>query len=268
MDLKIGIDSTLGFSIRRGMVRLRLQRTKSLSADEVRSPTAPVIQKHSMKISKRLLREAIAFHHRSLLPDLLYTQTVRSFLNQSMSAEEYLGAERGFNRFLYDYGVGRTIAAGKDKKIQLLEALRGYSFPLKNIPIEIEAFALQLQQAALSSNAPNGSKTLPLSFTSKMLFVMRPDTVMPYDSFARNSLSVYAGKPVKTLESYYQYAGEFRDIIEKTISAELKTLHQGMQPEAKKLCKLLLLQPDEHLLWRITDKYLWKMDEVRRSLIA
>jgi hypothetical protein len=219
-----------------------------------------------VKINKKLLREAIAFHHRSLLPDLLYTQTVRLFLTQAISAQEYLEAEKGFNRFLYDYGVGRTIAAGAEKKIQLLEALRHYSFPLKNIPAEIEAFASGLQQAALSSNAPNGSKTLPLSFTSKLLFIMHPDTVMPYDSFARNSLSVFAGKPVKTLESYYKHAGEFKQLMGKKIEADMKALHKEMQPAEKKLCKVLALDPDEHLVWRITDKYLWKMDDLKRRV--
>lgn len=218
-----------------------------------------------MKISKRLLREAIAFHHRSLLPDLQYTQTVRSFLKQSITAQEYLEADKGFNRFLYDYGVGRTIAAGLDKKIEVLKALQRYSFPLEHIPSEIETFASQLQQAALSSNGPKGIKTLPLSFTSKLLFIMHPDTVMPYDSFARNSLGVFAGKPIKTLEAYYQHAGEFKHVIEKAIASDMKLFYQNMQTEEKKLCKELQLRGDEHIVWRITDKYLWVMDDVRRK---
>jgi hypothetical protein len=220
-----------------------------------------------MKISKRLLRVAIAFHQRSLLPDLLYTQTVRSFLKKAISAQEYLEAEKGFNRFLYDYGVGRTIAAGVEKKIELLETLQRFDFPLKHIPGEIERFALQLQQAALSSNGPKGIKTLPLSFTSKLLFIMHPDTVMPYDSFARNSLGVFAGKLIKTLEAYYLYAGEFKHVIEKAISPEIKSLHKNMQREEKKLCKELDLLADQHLLWRVTDKYLWVMDDVKRKTV-
>ncbi|MEP6645779.1 MAG: hypothetical protein ABJC12_01715, partial [Saprospiraceae bacterium] len=158
----------------------------------------------------------------------------------------------------------RTLQAGDLPKIKILDLIRVFPFGTSQID-DIPGLANKIQQMGLSSNSSNGSPGLPQSFCSKFLYVMKPDTLIPYDSYVLRSLQKRTGQSLKTLEMYYSTADQFRQQYFHEKSEEVKKIRLKTDPEFRKHLASLNMEVEKVLSWKLTDKYLWCEEYVRRS---
>lgn len=165
-------------------------------------------------------------------------------------------SEFGFKKFLYVYGIGRTIGAGDECKMKILDMIR--TFPFKKSHIEnITVLAELLRDQGLSSNAAKGNYGLPRSFCSKLLYVYKPDEIIPFDSYVLKSLVRHTGKPVKELQKYYDLADDFRQNYFPEHGAEVRRLRKKHDVQHLVQMKTLRINPDKLFSWKLSDKYLW-----------
>ena len=209
-----------------------------------------------MKINTQILKLARKELDRHFLIDLAFTEELHRFMNNAISIEEFLHSPYGFKKFIADYGVVRTLKAGDEAKAQIVATIKDFSFSSSHIET-IVSLALALKQQELSSKSAAGGCGLPRSFVSKLLYVYKPDEIIPFDSYVGKSLEIRTGRSLKELHPYYQEAENFRQKYFPESGAEIKRLrekyHTHLQPAAKKF----KLNPDKLLSWKITDKYLW-----------
>ena len=211
----------------------------------------------------KILKLALHELGQHLLPDLHYTIAFHSFLKKEINPKDYLSSEFGFKRFLYVYGIGRTIGAGDECKLKILSLLRNYPFDDHYIDT-VTSLAEKIQKRGLSSNAAKGGYGLPRSFCSKLLYVYKPDEIIPFDSYVLKSLETNSGQKIKSIEQYYDMANEFRLIHFSENSAAVKSLREKYDEQHLSMMSSLQLDPDKLYSWKLTDKYLWCEAFMRR----
>lgn len=217
-----------------------------------------------MKLKPKILKIALQEVDHHLVTDLRYTQELHRFIKGSIDAEIYLASEFGFKKFLNDYGVGRTLQAGDIAKSKILNLIKTFSFGKSHIE-EIGLLARKIQQEGLSSHSGKGSHGLPQSFCSKFLYVLKPDQLIPYDSYVLKSLQLTTGHPLKSLEQYYEHADQFRRTHFPEKGPEVKKIRDKSDPDFRKQLTSLKINCDKVLSWKLTDKYLWCEHEERRK---
>jgi hypothetical protein len=217
-----------------------------------------------MKLNSQILKLARreADHH--LISDFHYTMEVHRFLQDVIDVDTYLSSNFGFKKFLYDYGVSRTLKAGDIPKKEILKLIRAFQFG-KSHTKEIAILANTIQQAGLSSQSGKTGPGLPQSFCSKFLYVIKPDKLIPYDSYVLKSLQLRTGHLLKSLDLYYKHANNFRMQYFSEASDEIVKLKQKSDPHLLKQISKLKINPDKLLSWKLTDKYLWCEEFVRKS---
>lgn len=215
------------------------------------------------KLNAKILRYALQELDQHLLPDLLYTSELRRFLKREIKPKHFLDSEYGFKRFLYVYGISRTIGAGDECKLKILSLIRKYPFDDHYIAT-VTSLAEKIQKQSLSSNAAKGGYSLPRSFCSKLLYVYKPDEIIPFDSYVLQSLEIYYRQKIKSIQQYYQLADEFRNSHFSENSDAIKNLHEKY--DALHLDKMTSLEvnPGKLYSWKLTDKYLWCEAELRK----
>jgi hypothetical protein len=219
----------------------------------------------SIKPDPHVLRLARLQAEHHLLPDLLYATALHRFRNDSITLKEYLDGSYGFKNFLTAYGVGRTLMAGDAAKIRILKIIRDFQFGTSHTG-SITALAAQLQTKKLSSRTGAGSHGLPRSFASKLLYVYRPDEIIPYDSYVLKSLEIHVCQKLKTLDHYYLQADAFRIQFFPEHGKEVLKLSQKLDKQLHSKIEELQLHTKKLLSWKLTDKYLWCAHEMRRTL--
>ncbi|MBK9983272.1 MAG: hypothetical protein IPP15_12865 [Saprospiraceae bacterium] len=162
-----------------------------------------------MKLDRQILKLAHHEAHHHLMSDLNYTMELHRFMKDVIDLDTYLSSDFGFKKFLNDYGVGRTLKAGDDPKLKILSLIKDFQFGKSHVQ-EIAILATKIQQQGLSSQSGKGGPGLPQSFCSKFLYVLKPDQLIPYDSYVLKSLQLTYGLPLKTLDEYYEKADHFR----------------------------------------------------------
>lgn len=217
-----------------------------------------------MKLNASVFRLALQELDNHLYPDLQFTIAFRHFMKHKVDAETYLASEFGFKKFILVYGIGRTLGAGDECKLNILKAVRTFPFGKSHIE-NISSLAATIRQQGLSSNVGKGGFGLPRSFCSKLLYVYKPDEIIPYDSYVLKSLTRHTGKPVKDLQQYYDLANEFRLTYFPENGTEVLTLRKKHDDQHLSKMKTLRINPDKLLSWKLADKYLWCEDEVRRK---
>lgn len=201
-------------------------------------------------------------HH--LLGDLNFTLQFYRFATNAISAKEYLDTSYGFKKFLYDYRVGRTIQAGDAAKLSILRIIK--RLPANQSPVEtIALLADAIRSKALSTVAVSGKYGLPQSFASKLLSIQKPDEVIPYDSYALKSINTITGSNHKSLLRYYEGVDIFRTEHFPEGSKEIQRIKLKEEKMILELMAQLHLDPEKVLSWKLTDKYLWCMEALRRS---
>ncbi len=216
-----------------------------------------------MKLDSDILRVARQELDHHLLPDLQFTTELRLFMKGEMNAETYLVSEFGFKKFILAYGIGRTLGAGDECKLKILHAVRAFPFAKSHVA-SIASLAETLREQCLSSNAAKGGFGLPRSFCSKLLYVYKPDEIIPYDSYVLKSLVSHSGQSIKDLHQYYDRANEFRFTYFSETGAEVKRLRKKHDALHTSKMKSLHINPDKLFSWKITDKYLWCAEDMRR----
>ncbi len=94
--------------------------------------------------------------------------------------EEYHNIEKvGFSRFLYEFSINRNIKSDLDSRKKIIEILVGGIFNGSNI----DNLAKAIQKKELTVKRKSGNHDLPISLTSKVFFLYRPDNFVPYDSY-------------------------------------------------------------------------------------
>ena len=217
-----------------------------------------------MKLNPRILKFALREAEDHLMPDLHFTMELHRFLKDIIDSDTYLSSEFGFKKFLSDYSVGRTIKAGDLPKMQILTIIKDFQFGKSPVQ-KIELFANTIQQNGLSSNSGKGGPGLPLSFSSKFLYVLKPDQLIPYDSYVLKSLQLRTGLPLKTLDHYYEHANQFRLNYFPETGKEVILLKQKSDPQFRSQISKLKINVDKLLSCKLTDKYLWCEHFLRRS---
>ena len=219
-----------------------------------------------MKLHPHILRLARQEVDQHLADDLRYAVMLHRFLHEGLDKKEYLYAEYGFKQFLNDYGVGRTLHAGDAAKLKILKVIR--EFPFHGSPVEIiMELAHVLQKKKLSSGTAASGPGLPRSFASKLLYVYRPDQVIPFDSYVRKSLEVRTGQKLTDLSDYFHEAEAFRQTHFAEHKSEVQRARRKYESHILPLLSTTVFDPDKMLSWKFTDKYLWCEEYARRNSV-
>lgn len=203
-----------------------------------------------------------ADHH--FVSDLQFAEALHSFLKNNIDIQTYLSSEFGFKKFLIDYGVGRTLKGGDEAKLKILKLLQKFPFE-KNHVTNITSLANAIKKKSLSSNSSSGGPGLPQSFCSKLLYVYRPDEIIPYDSYVLKSLQLRVGHPLKTLDQYYGEANQFRRTYFPETGVEVSKMLDDMDKAVYFRITILGIDPVKLMSWKLTDKYLWCEEYSRRT---
>jgi hypothetical protein len=216
-----------------------------------------------MKLNLQILKLARheADHH--LMSDFNFTMELHRFMKELIDLDTYLFSDFGFKKFLNDYGVSRTLKSGDDAKLKLLSIIKMFQFG-KSHADDITALAYQIQKMGLSSHSGNGGPGFPQSFSSKLLYVLKPDILIPYDSYVLKSLQLKTGLQLKTLNLYYDYADQFRIEFFPESGTEVSTFKKKSDQQLLSGFSRLKIDVDKMLSWKLTDKYLWCEHEIRR----
>ncbi len=198
------------------------------------------------------------------MSDLQFTLELHRFLKDEIDLDTYLTSDSGFKKFLYDYGVGRTLKAGDIPKKAILTLIKNFKFG-KSHAEEILALATKIQQNGLSSHSGKSRPGLPQSFCSKFLYVMKPDKLIPYDSYVLKSLQFRTGHLIKTLDQYYETANHLRLQYFPETGREVIQLKEKSDPQFRAQMIKLKINVDRLLSWKLTDKYLWCEEFDRKS---
>lgn len=217
-----------------------------------------------MKLNRDILKLARSEAEHHLLSDFNFTTEFHQFIQDKVDADYYLSSEFGFKKFLNDYGVGRTIKAGDGAKLKLLSIIKTFQYERSHVH-NIAALAGKIQSGGLSSNPGKGGPGLPQSFCSKLLYVYKPDELIPYDSYVLKSLQLKTGLQVKALDQYYKYANEFRVEYFPENGTEVMKMLDKKHSQIIPITKKLRLNPNKLLSWKLADKYLWCEHEERRK---
>ena len=207
-------------------------------------------------LNPKILQFALKELDQHLLPDLHYTSALHRFLKKETKPKEYLSSPYGFKKFLHVYGISRTIGAGDKCKLKILALLRKYPFDDHYIE-SVTLLAEKIQKRGLSSNAANGGFGLPRSFCSKLLYVYKPDEIIPFDSYVLKSLEANSGQKIKSIEQYYSLSDEFRLKHFSETSTPLKALREKYDADHLHMMTPLHINPGKLYSWKLTDKYLW-----------
>jgi hypothetical protein len=216
-----------------------------------------------MKLNTIILRLARRDVMEHMLPDLHYSTIFRKFLNDDLGPKDYLDTAYGFRDFLNAYGVGRTLKAGDPAKLKILKIIREHSFSNSHVQT-IQTLAGHLQKKKLSSRSGTGTHGLPRSFVSKLLYVYRPDEIIPFDSYVLKSLETLTGRKLKTLDEYYTAADQFRMRFFPESGSEIGKLLVHPDPQFISMTTDLQFDIATLLSWKLTDKYLWQEHNLRR----
>lgn len=217
-----------------------------------------------MKLNPQILKLARQELHHHLMSDLNYTMELHRFLKGTIDLETYMSSDFGFKKFLNDYGVGRTLKAGDTPKFELLALIKDFKFGKLHVE-EISLLAGKIQQCGLSSHSGKSGPGLPQSFCSKFLYILKPDQLIPYDSYVLRSLQIRSGHPLKTLDQYYEQADQFRLKYFPEASHEVRKIMENSDPKFRAEMTKLKINTDKVLSWKLTDKYLWCEHEERRK---
>lgn len=217
-----------------------------------------------MKLDPQILKFARQEVSHHLLPDLAFTEELHRFLDDIIGLEEYLESPCGFRKFLFDYKVGRTLQAGNDAKLKILRIIRSHKPGTTHVDT-ISLLAHAIRQKKLSSKSGNGGYGLPKSFASKLLTVRSPDRLIPYDSYALKSLELRRGHRLKDLHQYYAAVEDFRMSFFQESSKHVHDLMPDKDKTFQKLSRALNLDSDRLLSLKLTDKYLWCEEYLRRK---
>jgi len=208
------------------------------------------------KLNPRILETARNEADQHLLSDLHFAENLHGFLRKEIVVKDYLLSEFGFKKFINDYGVGRTLKGGDEAKLKILKLLQTFPFEQNHV-LTIATLAKSIQRKGLSSNSSSGLPGLPQSFSSKLLYVYRPDAIIPYDSYVIKSLQRWSGLTLKTLDQYYAQADQFRLTYFSETSAEVQNKHSHTDKKVITRISALQIDPIKLLSWKLTDKYLW-----------
>ena len=217
-----------------------------------------------MKLNSKILRFAREEADQHLLSDLHFSEAFHGFLKNDLDLKSYLYSDFGFKKFLVDYGVGRTLKGGDEAKLKILKLLQKFQFE-KNHVVNITSLANLIKQKGLSSNSSSGGPGLPQSFSSKLMYVYRPDEVIPYDSYALKSLQHWVGKSLKGLDQYYTEADRFRLTHFHDTSSDVRKLLDNLDKKILSRFSALQIDPVKMFSWKLTDKYLWCEEYERRK---
>ncbi|MDQ3016785.1 MAG: hypothetical protein M3R25_08750 [Bacteroidota bacterium] len=217
-----------------------------------------------MKLDPEVLRIARKELTNHLSSDLQYAVALRDFMKNKIDAKTYLESEFGFKKFILAYGIGRTLGAGDESKLKILEIIKSFAFE-KSHAGTITSMASYIQMNGLSSNAAKGGYGLPRSFCSKLMYVYKPDELIPYDSYVLKSLVSQFGGSIKELHYYYDRANEFRFTFFPENGVEVRRLRKKHDDLYLTKMKSLRINPDKLFSWKLTDKYLWCEEQMKRS---
>ncbi len=217
-----------------------------------------------MKLNSQILKLARQEAHHHLMSDLNFTIELHRFLHDGIDLETYLSSEFGFKKFLNDYGVGRTLKAGDEPKMKILTLIKDFQFGKSHVE-DISSLAYAIQLNSLSSHSGKSGPGLPQSFCSKFLYILKPDKLIPYDSYVLKSLQLTYGLPLKMLDEYYDKADHFRLMYFSEKSDEVIKIREKSDPQFRRQMTKLKINIDKVLSWKLTDKYLWCEHEERRK---
>ncbi len=217
-----------------------------------------------MKLNPQTLKLARHEANYHLMSDLQFTLELHRFLKNKIDLDTYLSSNFGFKKFLYDYGVGRTLKAGDIPKKEILTLIKDFKFGKSHVE-EIVVLSNKIQQNGLSSHSGKSGPGLPQSFCSKFLYVLKPDKLIPYDSYVLKSLQLRTGQPIKTLDQYYKTANQLRLQYFPETGREVIQLREKSDPQFRAQMTKLKINVDRLLSWKLTDKYLWCEEYLRKS---
>ncbi len=217
-----------------------------------------------MKLDPQILKQARSEADQHLISDLQFTSELHRFMDSMIDVKTYLSSEFGFKKFLYDYGVGRTLQGGDEVKLKILKLIQKFRFE-KNHVNNITFLSNILKDKKLSSLSSSGRHGLPQSFCSKLLYIYKPHEIIPYDSYVLKSLQNRAGQSIKTLDAYYTEANRFRQTHFPETGKEVRNKLEHIDDNILSSLAELQIDPVKLMSWKLTDKYLWCEEWIRRT---
>ena len=197
--------------------------------------------------------------------EIKFCYRFREFINSNQHPDTILDEpyhDSSFLNFLNLYSVGRTLKAGDHAKIEILNLIRDFK-RTDDIAGDIERLAKLIKDKGLSATTKNGFVN-PISFSSKILFILNPDKSIPYDKYVVSTLNLMAksiGKPgVKNVKEYYEMVEIVKERFQDSDSKIFKDYIIGTKNEniyLENSVDYLKLNFDELILMRLMDKYLW-----------
>jgi hypothetical protein len=155
----------------------------------------------------------------------------------------YANTPGSFQRFINSYQVARTIEAGQT--LELLTICMQWHD--KQQWMDVSGLASAINERIITHG-------FPLSLASKVMFLMRPEEVLPFDKRAKNTLEIKESRP--DYRAYHQMALDFgtrnEPIIDQglsRISDMLDTLEQGYQELDISFPKVRRMRMLDKLLW-------------------
>lgn len=126
--------------------------------------------------------------------DLAYFEQFQRYKNFEFKPEQYCEIWPGsFQKFVNEFRVARNFKEGQTEK--LLEICMEWHN--KGQWKQVNLLAEEIQRAGISYG-------LPISLASKVMFLMRPDLILPYDSQAKKALGIKSN--VKDYDVFFQLA--------------------------------------------------------------
>lgn len=186
----------------------------------------------------------------------------RALLTNGMDAY-YHSEPFGFRKFITDFSVARTLDKKVENRVKLLRNFRG-EFSSDISPDSVEIFADYCKAENHSSRmGRNGRRCRPISFSSKFFFIFKPETFIPYDSYAVKALRYdWSRRPANY--------GEYLETVTKLAADNLFRRH-FKQTEIQSVLDSVPksdLAPkfNESVAYlRLMDKYLWHRGDTIRS---
>lgn len=197
--------------------------------------------------------------------EIKFCYRFREFINSDQHPDTILDEpyhDSSFLNFLNLYSVGRTLKAGDDAKIEILNLIRDFK-RTDDIAGDIERLAKLIKDKELSATTKNGFVN-PISFSSKILFIQNPDKSIPYDKYVVSTLNLMAksiGKSgVKDVKEYYEMVEIVKKRFQESDSKIIKDYLSWTKDQSIYLensIDYLKINFDELILMRLMDKYLW-----------
>lgn len=188
--------------------------------------------------------EALGFLLSWYRKDLEFFLSFQRFDRGGRKDEGYYANTPGsFQNFINNYQVARTLEEGQTREL-LAICMQWHD---RKQWMDVSGLASEVNKSGITHG-------FPLSLTSKVMFLMRPEEVLPFDRRAKNTLEIKESRP--DYRAYHQMALDFGEIKKHVIEQGLSRVSDMLDILESEYQDLEVSFPKVRRM-RMLDKMLW-----------